>query len=138
MGMLANVFTWWNGATIGTSIFTRRHGREIGRDGQGNVYYTAPGTGLPGSAAERRFVIYNGATDSSRVPPEWHLWLHHSTARPPSEMPLAAQLSEKHPWEKPWRANPTGSVAAELPAGALAGTGVRARSVADYESWSPE
>ena len=32
MGFLASIFTWWNGATIGTSLFTRRHGREVGRE----------------------------------------------------------------------------------------------------------
>ena len=29
MGWLANAFTWWNGASWGTSIVTRRHGREV-------------------------------------------------------------------------------------------------------------
>ena len=40
MGLLASIFTWWNGATLGTSLFTRRHGREVGRDAAGNVDLT--------------------------------------------------------------------------------------------------
>ena len=39
MGWLANAFTWWNGATWGTSIVARRRFNEVGRDDWGNVYY---------------------------------------------------------------------------------------------------
>ena len=39
MGILANIFTWWNGATFGTWLFTKRKGSKVGEDHQGNVYY---------------------------------------------------------------------------------------------------
>jgi hypothetical protein len=32
---------------------------------------------------ERRWVVYEGEVDGSRVPPEWHAWLHHTVAVPP-------------------------------------------------------
>ena len=39
MGILGKIFTWWDGATIGTSVFTARHGEHVGTDAQGNMYY---------------------------------------------------------------------------------------------------
>ena len=39
MGFWSNIFTWWNGATGGTALWTRRFGNEVGTDDAGNVYY---------------------------------------------------------------------------------------------------
>ena len=36
MGFWSKIFTWWNGATVGTSLFTRRFGDGVGRDEFGN------------------------------------------------------------------------------------------------------
>jgi NADH:ubiquinone oxidoreductase subunit len=126
MSLFSMLFRWWDGPTLGTAIFTRRNGREVGRDADGNVYYqTADGS--------RRWVVYAGETDSSRVPPEWHLWLHHTRADPPTSVPLPQRQ-----WERPWRRNPTGTAARELPRGALARGGQRAPSTADYRAWTPD
>jgi NADH:ubiquinone oxidoreductase subunit len=126
MGLLSTLFTWWNGPTLGTWLDTRLGGREVGRDGDGNVYYR-------GRDGARRWVVYKGETDSSRVPPEWHLWLHHTRADPPSEVPLPVKA-----WERPWRRNPTGTTAVELPSGALRAGGLRAPAAADYRAWEPD
>ena len=69
MGWLANAFTWWNGASWGTSIVTRRHGKEVGRDEAGNLYFQHK------DDPKRRWVIYAGNNDGSRVPPGWQSWL---------------------------------------------------------------
>ena len=37
MGMFKNLFTWWEGASLGTVITSRRNGEEVGRDEAGNV-----------------------------------------------------------------------------------------------------
>ncbi len=126
--MAFNLFTWWQGLTFGTWHTTRFHGREVGRDGDGNVYYE----GKSDADRRRRWVIYAGDNDSSRVPPEWHGWLHHSRAQAPTEAPLPIKA-----WERPWRPNPTGSDAAERPAGALLAGGKRAAAAADYRAWQP-
>lgn len=120
-----NIFSWWSGKTFGTWLYTLRRGSEVGRDGDGNVYYEDPRSG-------RRWVIYAVDNDSSRVPPEWHVWLHKTRLEPPSEVPLV-----QRPWEKPWRPNPTGSAHTELPSGALAASGQRAPAAADYRPWTP-
>lgn len=120
-----NLFTWWTGSTFGTWLKTRLRGTEVGRDAAGNTYYEEQSSG-------RRWVIYAEDNDSSRVPPEWHLWLHKTRQAPPTDSPLEVQS-----WEKPWRPNPTGSARAELPQGALAAGGKRAPAAADYRPWSP-
>ncbi|MGB6253372.1 MAG: NADH:ubiquinone oxidoreductase subunit NDUFA12, partial [Bradyrhizobium sp.] len=33
------VFTWWNGQTFGTQLWTWRFGELVGEDEQGNRYY---------------------------------------------------------------------------------------------------
>ncbi|MGB1088513.1 MAG: NADH-ubiquinone oxidoreductase subunit NDUFA12 family protein, partial [Alphaproteobacteria bacterium] len=53
MGLLAEIFTWWNGRTIGTRLYTARKGELVGEDGQGNKYYR-------NNDNTRRWVIYNG------------------------------------------------------------------------------
>jgi NADH:ubiquinone oxidoreductase subunit len=119
------IFTWWHGPGIGTRLATRFTGREVGRDAEGNVYYT--------SSKGRRWVIYNGEPEASRIPPEWYLWLHKSVDTLPSELPLRPRV-----WEKPWVPNQTGTAGAHAPSGSLAVTGKRARATGDYEAWSPE
>ena len=120
-----NIFTWWTGNTFGTWLKTVFKGREVGRDAEGNIYYTD-------KRDQRRWVIYRVDNDSSRVPPEWHLWLHRTRIDPPSEVPLPVKA-----WERPWRPNPTGSALAEVPRGSLAAGGRRAAAAADYRAWQP-
>jgi NADH:ubiquinone oxidoreductase subunit len=125
--MAFNLFGWWTGSTFGTWLETAFHGREVGRDADGNIYYESR------NGAGRRWVIYAVDNDSSRVPPEWHGWLHRTRQQPPTEAPLPVQA-----WERPWRPNPTGTPAAELPRGAIDAGGRRQRSAADYRAWTPE
>jgi len=78
-------------------------------------------------------VIYNGANDASRVPPEWFGWLHHQVdALPQTALPPARA------WQKPPVPNLTGTTEAYRPAGALERGGHRAAATGDYEAWSPE
>jgi NADH:ubiquinone oxidoreductase subunit len=128
MGLLANIFTWWNGPGYGTRIMTWRFGQEVGRDGQGNIYYRR-GAG----PTERRWVIYNGIPEASRIPPEWHLWMHRTVALPPTEAPLTPRV-----WEKPWTPNATGTLSAHMPSGSLDAGGKRAKATGDYRAWSPD
>jgi NADH:ubiquinone oxidoreductase subunit len=117
-------------ATIGTRIFTWFHGRQVGHDGQGNIYYEerrAPRNGR----RVRRWVLYAGVPDASAVPPEWHPWLHYTTDAPLLEMP-------ERPWQKPHLPNLTGTPAGYRPAGHDYSGGQRARATGDYEAWTPD
>ncbi|WP_373353340.1 NADH:ubiquinone oxidoreductase subunit NDUFA12 [Pseudoroseicyclus sp. CXY001] len=120
---ITRVFTWWNGQTLGTQLFTARRGVKVGEDAEGNVYYR-------NKDDSKRWVIYDGYAEASRVSPEWHGWLHRSWNETPSERPLTRKA-----WEKPHLPNLTGSAAAYAPPGSLRRGATERR---DYESWSPE
>ena len=123
MRMLKSIFTWWNGQTIGTSLFTKRKGSLVGEDEQGNKYYE--------SKSGRRWVVYNGIVEASRVSSDWHGWLHHTWNDPPNVTPL-----KRKSWEKAHQENLTGTQSAYAPAGSL-----RLQSpkpAQDYEAWQPE
>ncbi len=51
--------------------------RKVGTDQSGNRYFAA--RPRKGYAHERRWVIYKGTPEATKVPPEWHGWLHHQT-----------------------------------------------------------
>lgn len=125
MSLLSRIFTWWNGSTIGTDLFTSRFGEKVGEDEAGNVFYQNAG-------GVRRWVIYNGDVEASRVSPDWHGWLHHTWDEPPSETPLRRKA-----WERDHQANLTGSEAAYAPPGSLRTSEERPRVTGDYEAWSP-
>lgn len=125
MSLLAQIFTWWNGQTLGTRLFTWRKGQEVGRDPAGNTYYQS-------ADGSRRWVIYNGEAEASRVSPEWHGWLHHTWQEPPTRSPLA-----RKPWEQPHQENLTGTALAYRPRTSI----LAPKPVAparDYEAWAPE
>jgi NADH:ubiquinone oxidoreductase subunit len=114
--------------TLGTWLHTRFHGRRVGTDADGNVYYEerSPTSGQ----RSRRWVIYAGAPEASKVPPEWHAWLHYTIDAP---LPVAA----RRPWQQPHLANATGTPASYRPPGHDYSGGARARATGDYEAWSP-
>ncbi len=123
---LKQLFTWWNGWTIGGWIFTRRHGEKVGEDEQGNVYYQTPD-------GKRRWVFYNGVAEASRVPPDWHGWMHHTFEEPPTKAPLPRKV-----WEKDHLPNRTGTPEAWRPPGSILREGERKPVVGDYQAWAPE
>lgn len=130
MGIFKNIFTWWDGATFGTWLGTATKGTRVGHDAEGNVYYEG-GKTVGGLA--RRWVMYNGLNDASRVPPEWHGWLHHMIDDVPENALPPARI-----WQKPPSRNQTGTVHAYRPAGAPEAGGERAVATGDYQPWSPD
>src|ERR1039457_6225176 len=100
---LLRLFTWWNGQTFGTQLWTKLYGEFVGEDEFGNRYYrTRKGKIDPTLSMERRWVIYNGIAEASMVPPSWHGWLHHTVDVPPP-----VDNIKPHSWEKPHRPNLT-------------------------------
>ncbi|MEZ0103454.1 NADH:ubiquinone oxidoreductase subunit [Bradyrhizobium elkanii] len=99
---LLKFFTWWNGQTFGTQLWTSRFGELVGEDEQGNRYYRTKGGEVdPTLHFERRWVVYNGYAEASRIPAGWHGWLHHTVDVPPTE-----QNYQAREWEKPPSAEP--------------------------------
>jgi NADH:ubiquinone oxidoreductase subunit len=127
-------FTWWNSETFGTRFYTWRFGERVGVDEFGNVYYrTKGGARDPALGFERRWVIYNGLAEASRIPPGWYGWMHHQVDRPPTE--VAAYVPRE--WEKPHVPNMTGTPRAYRPKGSMLGAGERPSATGDYKAWSP-
>lgn len=117
-------------ANLWTRIFTAAQGQFVGNDAFGNRYYQE--RRRPAGRRRRRWVIYKGVVEASRVPPEWHAWLHYTI----DEAPLGGGVPHKA-WQKPHEANPTGSEKAYLPPGHLLVGGRRDRATGDYEPWTP-
>jgi NADH:ubiquinone oxidoreductase subunit len=126
MGFFKNLFTWWEGAGLGTVLATKRGFREVGSDVHGNVYHQS-------KSGDRRWVLYNGSNDPSRIPAEWYAWMHHQIEGLPD-----AALPPPRKFQKPREPNLTGTADAYRPSGALERGGQRAAASGDYEAWTPE
>jgi NADH:ubiquinone oxidoreductase subunit len=126
MGFFKNLFTWWEGATLGTALYSRRHGSKVGEDELGNRYFV-------GRKGGRRWVMYNGSNDVSRVPPEWYAWL----TRQIDDVPDKA-LPPPPKFLKPPAPNLTGTPLAYRPSGALERGGRRQAASGDYQPWIPD
>lgn len=126
MGLFANAFTWWNGASWSTSLFSRRNGAEAGRDADGNIYFSHR------KDPARRWVIYAGSNDSSRVSPGWNAWLRGTIDEVPDKS------LERRSFEMPPQPNLTGRDQAWRPSGSIRGGGVRPAATGDYSAWTPD
>jgi NADH:ubiquinone oxidoreductase subunit len=125
MALLKKIFTWWDGATIGTALFSWLNGNKVGSDALGNVYFGS-------KKGNRRWVIYNGPNDASRIPPEWYSWLHHQIDGLPDDA-----LPPRRSFEKAPTGNRTGTIEAYRPSGAMERGGQRQAASGDYEAWKP-
>ena len=130
MSTLLQIFTWWNGQTLGTRFHTWRFGKKVGQDELGNVYYE--GGKKDSEGRTRRWVIYNGYAEASAIPPGWHGWMHHRTDVPPSQENYQAR-----DWQKPHKPNLTGSAGAYRPQGSIYSKGERPQVTGDYDAWTP-
>jgi NADH:ubiquinone oxidoreductase subunit len=126
MGIISQVLTWWNGQTLGTRLHTWRKGERVGEDEQGNIFYQT-------ADKSRRWVIYNGDSEASRISPAWHGWLHHTFDELPTEAPLPRKS-----WEKDHKENMTGTPLAWRPPGSVLTPQSRNTVSGDYEAWQPE
>ncbi len=132
MGLFSEIFTWWNGNTWGTRLFTLRKGKLVGEDEFGNRYYQqSKGVGPLG--IPRRWVTYNGLAEASTIPADWHGWLHYTV----DQLPNKENYQPKH-WQKRHLPNYTGTHKAYHPAGSLASGAPSSGASRNYEPWRPE
>ena len=94
--LFKQIFTWWNHQTLGTRLHTFFNGKYVGKDENGNKYYE----GKNG----RRWVIYNGEVDSTKIPNEWFSWIHFIKNKIEK-----AQDQKKFFWQKSHKPNLTGT-----------------------------
>ena len=131
--MLEKIFTWWSGSTLGVLSIIRKRAVLVGEDALGNRYFEAKTNRDSYDGRLRRWVTYRGYADASKVPAEWHGWLHHTFAEPPTEAPFKIKA-----WEKDHLPNMTGTPFAYRPRGSIAKGGERASTTGDYEAWTPD
>ena len=115
--------------TLGTRLYTMMFGQLVGTDSQGNRYYRDR-RGVQRWRREKRWVLYKGEPEASRVPPEWHGWLHSIAKEPPGDY-------QPKPWQKAHQPNLTGTPAAYLPPGHTLRGGQREAATGDYQPWVP-
>ena len=104
-------------------------GELVGQDAFGNQYYREKGKE---SRQERRWVMYKGQPEASKVPAEWHGWLHHLT-----EKPLPIETLKRWPWEKSHLPNLSGTLYAYRPPGHFFSRRKRNEATGDYVAWNP-
>ena len=99
---IKKIFTWWNQDTFSTRIKTILFGKFVGKDSFGNKYYE--------SKNGKRWVVYFGEIDASKIPVEWYSWIHFT----PNKIEKSHKL-EKYNWQKPHQSNLTGTESAYYP-----------------------
>ncbi|MBM3468633.1 MAG: NADH:ubiquinone oxidoreductase subunit NDUFA12 [Alphaproteobacteria bacterium] len=103
--------TWWRG-------------QLVGEDSQGNKYYEDRKKKRYGKP--RRWVIYKGTAEASKIPAPWHGWLHYITQAPSPSSPIYSCEKEHSP-------NLTGTPHAHKPRGKRGQLPNKG-----YEAWTPE
>ena len=124
------LFSFFGVSSPAHMIFTRIFSRAkfVGADSFGNKYYKSKPR--KGYKHERRFVKYKGAPEASKIPPEWHGWMHHQT----DIVPSSDTKSFRRVWQKPHTVNKTGTDEAYNP---LVANESIAKTTGDYEAWNP-
>ena len=113
------IFIWWHRQTVGTFIYTLLTGKLVGKDEFGNKYYS--------NSKGKRWVIYQNKVESSKIPPEWHLWIHYLKKNKPD--PDKKNFS----WQKQYEHNLTGTKKAHKPEGSLSSNSKKITK--KYETW---
>jgi len=119
VSFLKQIFTWWHMQTVGTFIYTLFTGKFAGSDQFENKYYS--------NSKGKRWVIYKNNVESSKIPPEWHSWIHFLTKNKPSAN------TNKFSWQKQHEENLTGTRRAYKPEGSL--TSEIKKNMKKYEIW---
>lgn len=118
--MIKQIFTWWNSQTFGTFFYTIFFGKLVGKDEFGNKYYK--------NKKGKRWVIYNGEINASKITSDWFSWIHQTTDSIPSE-----KKQKKYFWQKPHLDNKTGTPESYKP-GKIDKKG---KNFKKYETWNP-
>ncbi len=99
---------------LGIKLFNTK----IGSDEFGNSYFEAKNG--------RRFVAYKGLPEPSKIPAEWHGWIHYTTDVAPINI-----NTKKYSWQKIHLPNLTGTKNAYSPKNSAT------ISKKPYQSWQP-
>ena len=125
--LLKYFFTWWNGNTVGTKLYTFLKGKKVGEDYLGNFYYES-------KDQKNRWCIYSGQSEASRISPEWNSWLRFISNT------LPVSNNNTYEWQKRFDGNTTGLDSAYKPGIIRVGSPKKdlENYHSDYKAWKPE
>ncbi len=103
-----------------SNIFIKILSRKVGSDEFGNEYYQ--------NKKGKRFVVYRGIAEPSKIPAEWHGWIHYTTNTPP-----VGFNTRKFSWQKIHLPNLTGTKNAYSPKDSTV-----KNTSSGYEAWRPK
>ncbi len=101
--LIKEILTWWNHQTFGTRLNTIFFGKLVGEDQFGNKYYE-------NKKRKKRWVIYNGEIDATKIPVNWYSWMHFINNKIEEVHDL-----KKYDWQKNHLSNQTGTEKAYYP-----------------------
>ena len=114
-----------------TWLHSTLFGEKVGEDEYGNRYYQS--RSAEEGEKRKRWVLYKGVAEPSKVPAQWHSWLHYTSDKVP-----AKDNVKRYSWQKPHIPNLTGTQNAYGPPGSVLKGGKRAPTTADYQPWQPK
>ena len=115
---------------LGTKIYTLIYGNYVGNDEFGNQYYC--NSKNFDDSKSKRWVMFKGEVEASKVPPHWHAWLHKTVDIPP------LNYAHKYSWQKEHKTNLTGTSEAYLPnSHPLSKSKNKGKIDTKYEKWQP-
>jgi NADH:ubiquinone oxidoreductase subunit len=115
---------------LGTSIYTWLYGNFVGADDEFNKYYC--NSKNFNDLKAKRWVIFNGKIEASKIPSHWHAWLHRTIDIPP------INYKHKYSWQKNHQENKTGTDEAYYPDSHPLSKNYNGEAIkSEYESWKP-
>ena len=125
--LLRFLFTWWNGITVGTKLYTYFNGKKVGEDYFGNFYYES-------KDKKNRWCIYSNEAEASKISPEWNSWLRFISVAHPKDN------DTRHEWQKLFNGNLTGLDIVYKPRTARTSASKEDLDSyqSDYKAWKPE
>ncbi len=115
--------------SLGTFLYTLFFGNFVASDKFSNKYYCNSKNFQDKKA--KRWVIFNGEIEASKIPPHWHAWLHKSIDTPPSN------YKHKYKWQKDHKPHTTGTLDAYHPNTYLLSKSKHDINKKEYEKWNP-
>ena len=116
--------------SLGTTLYTWFYGNFVGKDSNENKYYCNSKNAE--DLDSKRWVIFKGTIEATKIPPHWHSWLHKSIDVPP------INYSHQYDWQKDHEQNMTGTDQAYYPDSHPLSKSFKADAIKEeYESWKP-
>jgi NADH:ubiquinone oxidoreductase subunit len=103
------------------NFFIKISCQKIGDDEFGNQYFQH-------KKNQKRFIIYNGIAEASKIPSQWHGWMHYNSDIVPNQV-----NAHKFAWQKIHLPNLTGTKNAYSPKNSTT-----KKTNSTYEAWQPK